>query len=390
MKVPLLDLRKQYEKVRDEVGRAIQGVLESQGFILGPVVEAFEKEISEYCRVPYAIGVASGTDALLLSLMALGIKPGDRVVTASYSFVASGTSISRLGAVPVYIDIDPATYNLDANKLNDHLKRIGRKEERPKVLLPVHLFGQMADMESLLEIARRYEMRVVEDAAQALGARQRMAPKGRGDGEERFAGTVGDLGCFSFYPSKNLGGFGDGGMVITRDEALAETVRILRVHGGKTKYHHRFIGINSRLDALQAAVLSVKLKYLDLWTEMRRANADRYRFLFREAGLEPSLTGLPFAADGCYHIFNQFVIRSGRRDELREYLGREGIGTDIYYPVPLHLQECYQDLGYRIGDLPESERAAKESLALPIYPELTGEQQQTVVKAIKEFHRGTQ
>jgi dTDP-4-amino-4,6-dideoxygalactose transaminase len=286
------------------------------------------------------------------------------------------------------VDIDPRTYNLDPNKLEDTLKKIRRKEERPKVLMPVHLFGQMADMQAIMEIARRYEMGVVEDAAQALGARQEINSRSRGQASqgEWMAGTVGNLGCFSFYPSKNLGGFGDGGMVVTGDGELAEKVRLLRVHGEKAKYHHQLIGINSRLDALQAVVLRVKLKYLNRWTESRRGNADRYRLLFREAGLRSPSVSLPGTKKGHFHIFNQFVIRAKRRDALRDYLARQGIGSAIYYPVPLHLQACYRNLGYRPGDLPESERAARETLALPIYPELTAGQQRKVVRAVADFY----
>jgi len=343
-------------------------------------------------KVNHALGVSSGTDALLLSLMALGVKAGDRVVTVSYTFFSTGGTISRLGAVPIYIDIEPRTYNIDANKLEDYLKKTRRREDRPKVLIPVHLFGQMADMKDIMEIAGRYEMRVVEDTAQALGARQeiRLPSNPRGAREEWLAGTVGDLGCFSFFPSKNLGGFGDGGMVATRDPELAEKVRILRVHGGKTKYSHQWIGINGRLDALQAAVLRVKLKYLNRWTEARRKNADRYRALFQEAGLKRPTIALPEAKKGFYHIFNQFVIRAKRRDDLRQHLLRKGIGNEVYYPIPLHLQECFRNLGYHPGSLPESERAARETLALPIYPELTLAQQRTVVQAIKDFYHAPQ
>jgi dTDP-4-amino-4,6-dideoxygalactose transaminase len=383
-----LDLNRQYEKIRAEIHPAIQKVLKTQVFILGPVVEAFEKEMSSFLGVPYAIGVASGTDALLLSLMAMGVKAGDRVVTVSYTFFSTAASISRLGAIPVYVDIDPLTYNLDPNKLEDYFKKIRRKSEHPKVLIPVHLFGQMADMQTIMKITRRYEVGVVEDAAQALGAKQEFGAENRDrrSNEEWMAGTVGDLGCFSFYPSKNLGGFGDGGLVITRNGELAEKVRLLRIHGERKKYHHKLIGINSRLDALQAAVLSVKLKYLNQWTEARRKNADRYRALFEEGGLNSSPISLPNTKKGNYHIFNQFVIRTKRRDALREHLTKKGIGSAVYYPLPLHLQECYRDLGYRRGDLPESERAARETVALPIYPELTTGQQRRVVREIKDFY----
>jgi dTDP-4-amino-4,6-dideoxygalactose transaminase len=320
--------------------------------------------------------------------MAMGVKAGDRVVTVSYTFFSTAASISRLGAIPVYVDIDPLTYNLDPNKLEDYFRKIRRKSEHPKVLIPVHLFGQMADMQTIMKITRRYEVGVVEDAAQALGAKQEFGAENRDrrSNEEWMAGTVGDLGCFSFYPSKNLGGIGDGGMVVTRDGELAEKVRLLRVHGEKLRYHHQLVGINSRLDALQAAVLRVKLKYLKRWTESRRKNAERYRVLFREAGLRSPAISLPATPKGHYHIFNQFVIRAQRRDALREHLTQQGIGSAVYYPVPLHLQPCYRNLGYRPGDLPESERAARETLALPIYPELTSGQRRKVVRAIQEFY----
>lgn len=388
MQVPLLDLKKQYAKIREEVNREIQGVLDSQHFILGPSVERLEKQIASFCGIPYAVGVASGTDALLLGLMALGVGPGDRVATVSFTFFATGGSISRLGAVPVFIDIDPETYNMDPGRLEDCLRGIRRDEDRPKVLLPVHLFGQMADMPALMEIAGRYGLRVVEDGAQAIGARQqiRSNPPGRSAPEEWTAGAVGDLGCFSFFPSKNLGAFGDAGMIVSRDEELAHKVRVLRVHGGATKYYHEVIGINSRLDALQAAVLTVKLKYLNRWTEGRRRNADRYRTLFAEYNLGRRGVSLPVARGGFFHIYNQFVIRVRQRDALREFLKKKGVGTEVYYPVPLHLQACYESLGYRPGDLPESERAAREVLALPIYPELTLAQQKFVVGSVAEFY----
>jgi len=374
--VPLLDLKKQYAQIKEEINQAIQEVLESQSFILGPLVEKFEAEVAAYLGVPYAIGVASGTDALLLSLMALGIKRNDQVIVPAYTFFSTASSISRLGAKPVFLDIDPLTFNLDPQKLEDYLKKSSRKHARPKAIIPVHLFGQMADMQAIMRLARRFDLYVVEDAAQALGAKS-------GDGQ---AGTVGDLGCFSFYPSKNLGGYGDGGMVVTRDRELAAKVRLLRVHGSEQKYYHRQIGICSRLDALQAAVLSVKLKYLNLWNEKRRKNAQIYATLFQEEGLSHRFVSLPPVQKGGYHIFNQFVIRARQRDELRQYLNGKGIGTEIYYPIPLHLQECYRSLGYLPGSLPESEKAARETVALPIYPELTLRQQRKVVQAIKHFY----
>jgi dTDP-4-amino-4,6-dideoxygalactose transaminase len=384
MKVPLLDLRKQYRAIKVQIHREIRRVLESQALILGPEVERFEEEVADFCRIPHAVGVASGSDALLISLMALGVGPGDRVVTSAYSFFATGGCISRLGATPVFVDIDPKTYNLDPNRLEDYLKRIRKKKDRPKVLMPVHLYGQMADMTAMMRIARKYEMRVVEDAAQAIGAREKAGRNGR-NSKERIAGAVGDLGCFSFYPTKNLGGAGEGGMVITRDPALADKIRILRNHGMHPRYHHQLIGLNSRLHALQAAVLRVKLPYLEKWTQGRRANATRYRSLFADLGLDSSQILLPVERKGVYHTYNQFVVAAKNRDGLRNHLSQKGVGSEIYYPIPLHLQECYRDLGYRQGDFPESENAARKTLALPIYPELTVAQQTYVVKTIHKF-----
>lgn len=374
--VPLLDLKKQYAQIKEEINQAIQEVLESQSFILGPFVEKFEAAVAEYLSVPHAIGVASGTDALLLSLMALGIKRNDQVIAPAYTFFSTASSISRLGAKPVFLDIDPLTFNLDPQKLEDYLKKNNHKRARPKAIIPVHLFGQMADMEAIMGLARRFDLYVIEDAAQALGAKK----------EDYQAGTIGNLGCFSFYPSKNLGGYGDGGMIVTHDRELAARVRLLRVHGSEQKYYHRQIGVCSRLDALQAAVLSVKLKYLNFWNEKRRKNAQIYESLFREAELNHRFVKLPLVKNGCYHIFNQFVIRACRRDELRQYLNNNGVGTEIYYPIPLHLQECYRSLGYLPGSLPESEKAARETIALPIYPELTLRQQRKVVQVIKDFY----
>ena len=388
IKVPLLDLKKQYRQIRGEVQREIRKVLESQELILGPEVKRFEDEAAAFCRVPHAVGVASGTDALLISLMALDVGAGDRVITSPYTFFATGGCISRLGAIPVFADIDPRTCNVDPNRLEDALKKLNRKNKRAKVLMPVHLYGQMADMPALMQIAKRYGMRVIEDAAQAIGARETSSRPNRA-GKDWIAGAVGDLGCFSFYPTKNLGGVGEGGMVITGDAALAEKIRILRNHGMSPRYHHRMIGINGRLDALQAAVLRIKLRRLKQWTEERRENAARYRALFAETGLRPPQVTLLEERKGAYHIYNQFVIRAENRDALRDHLFQKGVGTEIYYPVPLHLQECYRDLGYQEGDFPESEQAARETLALPIFPELTSGQQRYVVKSIKDFfHRG--
>lgn len=370
--VPLLDLKAQYEAIKDEIREAIDRVLESQRFILGPEVEAFEEEVAAYSQTQYGIGVSSGTDALLVSLMAIGIRPGDEVITTPYTFFATAGVISRLCAKPVFVDIDPRTYNIDPGKIEAAIT------PRTKAIIPVHLYGQMADMDPIVEMAEKYNLYVIEDAAQAIGAEY----KGK------RAGSIGHLGCFSFFPSKNLGGVGDGGMVVTNDPDLAEKVRVLRVHGAKPKYYHHVVGGNFRLDALQAAVLRVKLRYLDEWTAARQHNAAYYRKLFAEAGLlegENAIT-LPYDAGWGRHIYNQFVIRVPKqRDALREYLESRGIGTAIYYPVPLHLQACFADLGYKEGDFPVSEKVSKEALALPVYPELDKRRAERVVTIIKEF-----
>ncbi len=371
--VPLLDLKAQYIAIREEVRAAIDRVVESQGFILGPEVAAFEKEIADYSRSAFAVGVSSGTDALLIALMAIGIKPNDEVITTPYSFFATAGSVARLGAKPVFVDIDPATCNLDPSGIEKAITR------RTRAILPVHLYGQMAEMEPIMEIAARHDLFVVEDAAQAIGAEYR----------GRRAGSVGQVGCFSFYPSKNLGGFGDAGMVTTSNEKLAARLRLLRSHGHSRKYYNEIVGGNFRIDAIQAAVLRVKLKYLDQWTEQRRRNAATYCRLFAEAGLTDSdHVTLPHERGPGRHIYNQFVIRSKRRDDLIAFLKNRRIGCEIYYPVPLHLQACFAELGYQVGDLPASESAAHETLALPIYPELTEEMLGSVVAAIAEFHSG--
>jgi dTDP-4-amino-4,6-dideoxygalactose transaminase len=368
MKVPLLDLQAQYASIRWEIRTAIDRVCDSQRFILGPEVSALEREIAAFCGASFAVGVSSGTDALLAALMAVGVGPGDEVITSAFSFFATAGVIDRLQARPVFVDIDSRSFNLDPHDLKTKVT------SQTKVILPVHLFGRCAEMDDVMKLAQECGLHVIEDAAQAIGTR---------DDQQRAAGTIGTAGCFSFFPSKNLGGFGDGGMVVTNDATLAETLSILRVHGGKPKYHHRLVGGNFRLDALQAAVLRVKLKYLSLWTEARRLNAQRYRNLFSEAGLLKHVT-LPQDAFG--HIYNQFVIRCPARDRLQTHLARQGIDTEIYYPIPLHLQECFLHLGYRSGDFPCAERAACEALALPIYPELTEEQQRYVVEQIRAFY----
>ncbi|MFZ5864018.1 MAG: DegT/DnrJ/EryC1/StrS family aminotransferase [Nitrospirota bacterium] len=368
MRVPLLDLKLQYQKIKPDVLHVIHQVCEEQAFILGPHVEAFEQAVAKYLGTEYAIGVTSGTDALLLAMMGAGVKPGDEVITTPYTFFATAGSISRLGAVPVFVDIDPATYCLDVAKLGDTLT------PKAKAVIPVHLYGRPMDLRSVLDLADAEDLVVIEDAAQAIGASV----------NGRYVGTLGAYGAFSFFPSKNLGGFGDGGLVTTNDPERAAAIRRLRVHGSERRYEHIEIGMNGRLDALQAAVLRVKLGHLDEWTEARRRNAQRYVALFTEARLA-ELLAVPAVTDG--HVFNQFVIRSKRRDELKTFLASREIGTEVYYPIPLHLQPCYRHLGYAPGDFPESERAARETLALPIFPELTETQQAFVVDSIAQFYQ---
>lgn len=369
MKVPLLDLKAQYASIHSEIREAIDRVCDSQHFILGPEVAALEEAVASFCNAKFAIGVSSGTDALLAALMAIRTGPGDEVITTTYSFFATAGVISRLGARPIFVDIDPATFNLDPDQV------VQKITPRTKAIIPVHLFGRSAEMDSILEAADKHSVYIIEDAAQAIGTRDR-----RG----RFAGVIAHVGCFSFFPSKNLGAFGDGGMIVTNDPTLAETITALRIHGGKPKYHHRLIGGNFRLDALQAAVVRAKIKYLPSWTEARRRNADRYRRLFDESGLGGRVS-LPEDEPG--HIYNQFVIRAPNRDRLQGHLKQNGIETEVYYPIPLHLQECFRDLGYREGDLPEAEGASRESLALPIYPELSADQQRYVVSQIADFYK---
>jgi dTDP-4-amino-4,6-dideoxygalactose transaminase len=357
--IPLLDLKAQYATVRSEIREVVDRVMESQQFILGPEVEALEKEIADYCGCRHAIGVSSGTDALLVTLMALGVGAGDEVITPSYSFFATAGTIARLGAKPVFVDIDSATFNVDPSLI------AAKVTSRTRAILPVHLFGQMAEMEEICAIAARYKLAVIEDAAQAIGA----------EWQGKRAGSVGDAGCLSFFPTKNLGAFGDAGMVTTNDEALAQRVRMLRVHGYRSRYVNELLGGNFRLDAIQAAVLRVKLRYLDRWTEARRRNAADYRRLL------PKGVTLPLEKPGL-HVYNQFVIRYSRRDFLMEHLKKQGIGCEVYYPVPSHLQPCFSTLGHLPGDFPVSEQAALESLALPIYPELSSEMIQLVSAAV--------
>jgi dTDP-4-amino-4,6-dideoxygalactose transaminase len=369
MNVSLLDLKAQYATIRDGVREAIDRVCESQHFILGPEVAALESEIAAFCGARFAIGMSSGTDALLAALMALELGSEDEVVTTPYSFFATAGAIARLGARPVFADIDPKTFNMNAEEA------VRKITSKTKAIMPVHLFGRCAEMKPLLAAARTRDIAVIEDAAQAIGA---FDEHGRG------AGTTGEIGCFSFFPSKNLGAFGDAGMVISNDENLAERLKILRVHGSKPKYYHRIVGGNFRLDAIQAAILRVKLQHLKEWTAGRRANAERYRSLFQAAGL---LDRVMLPEDTRGHIYNQFVIRVPNRNELQAFLKEQGIGTEVYYPLPLHLQECFKGLGYPKGAFPNAEQASVDSLAIPVYPELTTSQQEYVVEKITQFYR---
>jgi dTDP-4-amino-4,6-dideoxygalactose transaminase len=375
MKVPLLDLKAQFKTIRQEILEVTEAVFESQYFILGPQVEALEKEIAIYCNTKHAVGVSSGTDALLISLMTLNIGPQDRVITTPYTFFATAGSIARTEAVPVFVDIEPDTYNISPEGIKRAIAAMSPEERsRLKAIMPVHLYGQCAEMDPILEIAEENHLHVIEDAAQAIGSEYK----------EKRAGSMGDFGCFSFFPSKNLGGFGDGGIVTTNSDDLNEGMKILRVHGSHPKYYHKFIGGNFRLDALQAAVVSVKLKHLDDWSLARQKNAEKYRALFAEAQLE--MIQLPVEKQN-RHIYNQFVIRvPAKRDALKKFLQEAGIGTEVYYPVPMHLQECFAYLNYKKGDFPVSEEAAQHTLALPIYPELTDAQQIYVVEKIKTFY----
>jgi dTDP-4-amino-4,6-dideoxygalactose transaminase len=389
--IPLLDLKAQYATIKNEINAAVMQVIESQHFILGPEVEALEHEIAEYSQCKYGIGVSSGTDALLVALMAIDIKPGDEVITTPYTFFATVGAIARVGAKPVFVDIEPFGYNIDPTKIKAAVT------EKTKAIIPVHLYGQMAEMDPIMDIAKRHNLYVIEDAAQAIGAEY----KGR------RAGSIGHFGCFSFFPSKNLGGFGDGGMVTANDPELAEKTKLLRGHGAKPKYYHKLVGGNFRLDALQAAVIRVKLKYLDQWTEARQRNANLYRELFAEAGLSCDPATVYCLQNGCKswssncslaegivlpqtlperrHIYNQFVIRTDRRDELVQHLMNHKIGNEIYYPVPMHEQDCFAELGHGIGDFPSSECAARKTVAIPIYPELTEHELIITVNEIKAF-----
>ncbi|MDQ1639496.1 MAG: hypothetical protein QOF62_2835 [Pyrinomonadaceae bacterium] len=369
MKVPLIDLSGQHQALRTDLLGALARVIDSQQFVLGSEVASLEEEIARYSTTEFAIGCASGSDALLLALMALDIKAGDEVITTPFTFFATGSAIARVDAHPRFIDIDPRTYNINVDLVEAAIT------DRTRAIVPVHMYGQCAEMDKLLDIAGRYNLSIVEDAAQAIGATDR----------GRRAGSMGQLGCFSFYPTKNLGGAGDAGMVVTSDESLAARVRKLRVHGGATEYQHDEVGLNSRLDAIQAAILSVKLKHLDEWSDARRSKAAIYDELLSEAALDGKFV-LPYVRPQARHIFHQYVIRApGYRDELIQHLSQHGVGNKVYYPVPLHLQPCFDYLNYRQGDFPEAERASLETLALPCFPELTEQQQHYVGEVLAKF-----
>jgi dTDP-4-amino-4,6-dideoxygalactose transaminase len=374
--VPMLDLKAQYRTIRDEIRPAIDEVCDAQYFILGPKVEAFERSVAAYSGARFAVGVSSGTDALLAALMALDVRPGDEVITSPFTFFATGGVIHRLNAKPVFVDIDPATFNIDPAKIEAAVTR------RAKAIIPVHLFGQMADMDPIMALSRRLGIPVIEDGAQSIGAEYK----------SRRCGSIGDLGCFSFFPSKNLGAFGDAGMILTNDQALYDKLKLLRVHGAPSTYFHKVVGGNFRLDALQAAVLDVKLKHLDAWSDGRKKNADYYDRAFAAAGLTGRgaiKTPAPVyraSGDRHYHIYNQYTIQAENRDKLQAHLKAASIGCAVYYPIPLHLQECFAPLGYAPGAFPAAEKAAGAVLSLPVYPELTDEMKDYVVAKIIEFY----
>ena len=388
MIIPMLDLKAQYAAIKDEVNEKVLGVLSTQNFILGAEVAALEEEISAYSGVRFAVGVSSGSDALIVSLMALGIGSGDAVATTPFTFFATAGAVARLGAKTIFCDIDPVTYNIDPSSLEEVLLKLqkSRRLGRVKAILPVHLYGQVADMDPIMKLAGKFDLRVIEDAAQAIGSEY---PGRKG---VRRAGAIGTLGTLSFYPSKNLGGYGDGGMVLTDSGRLADKLKLLRVHGGIGKYDYKILGGNFRLDALQAAILRVKYRHLDEWQQKRRERASYYNQKFSAAGLESArLVQTPVAVykdSGAqnFHTYHQYVIRTKDRDKLQAHLKAKGVGTSVFYPLSLHQQECFADLGYKRGDFPVSEKASKQVLALPIYPELTAEQQDYVVDSIKEYY----
>lgn len=370
---PFLDLKAQYAIIKDEILAAVQDVLRDQHFIMGPQVATFEHEMERETKARFALGCASGSDAILLALMAYDIGPGDEVITTPFTFVATAGSIARLRAKPVFVDIDPDTFNIDTNKIAAAIT------PKTRAFLPVHLFGLATDLDPMVKIAAPKSIPVIEDAAQAIGAEYHGKP----------VGAIGEIGCFSYFPSKNLGGYGDGGLLTTNSEELADKLKVLRIHGSRTKYDYELLGMNSRLDTLQAAILSVKLKHLHGWADARRRNADRYRALIDEFGLK-KVVKAPQVPAGFVHVYNQFVIRVKQRDALKAFLKERGIPSEIYYPSPLHLQPAFANLGYRAGDFPESEAAAKEVLALPIYPELSEAQQRRVIEAIATFYEQAQ
>jgi dTDP-4-amino-4,6-dideoxygalactose transaminase len=379
MQIPPLDLKSQYQTIKKETDKALAEVVASQHFVLGPNVEKLENELAVYLKSKHSIAVASGSDALLIAMMALKIGPGDEVITSPFTFFATGGAIARLGARPVFVDIDPDTYNIDPAKIR---AQIGKSGKKTKAIIPVHLYGQSADMAEIMALSREYAIPVIEDAAQSLGSEY----------AGRKTGTIGLIGCYSFYPTKNLGGWGDAGLVTTDDESLAKLIKILRLHGAENRYFHQHIGINSRLDAMQAVILLVKLKYLDRWNKERMDRAETYTRLFNEAGLLKHLAA-PSIKKNRNHIYHQYTLRilgqnnPDTRDKLRDFLKQNNIGAEIYYPLPLHLQQCFDYMGYKKGDLPESEKAARDVLSLPIYPELTPDMQQYVADKIKEFFR---
>jgi dTDP-4-amino-4,6-dideoxygalactose transaminase len=376
IQVPFFDLKPQFRTIEQEIRSAMDEVFKTQQFIMGPQIEKLEEAIAGYCSTRYAVGVASGSDALFLALLALGVGPGNEVLLPPFTFFATAGSVSRAGALPVFVDIDPKTYNIDPGRIE------AKVSPKTRAIIPVHLYGQCADMDPILEIARAKSLFVIEDAAQALGAEYRPGtPR-----PARRAGQMSHAGCFSFFPTKNLGAYGDAGMVVTDDPQLADRMRVLRVHGSKPKYYHKQIGINSRLDTLQAAILLAKFRHLEEWTERRRKLAENYTSLFRDLSVSIPGFELPGVQFENRHIFHQYVIRGPRRDSLRQFLKEAGVGTEIYYPLPLHLQECYSPLSGRRGDFPASESAAEETLALPIYPELTEDQQLYVVDRVKAFY----
>lgn len=367
MKVPMLDLSEQYQGLRTEVIEAMDQVMSSSQFILGQNVKKLEADVAKYSNVAHGIGCGNGSDAIHIALQALNVGPGDEVITTPFTFFATGGAIVRAGAKPVYVDIDPVTFNIDPEKIEAAIT------ENTKAIIPVHLYGQMADMERIAEIAKKHNLAIVEDAAQAIGAKQ----------NGKSVGELGSAATYSFFPTKNLGAYGDGGMIVTNDNEAAEKCRVIRVHGSKPKYYHHVLGYNSRLDELQAAVLNVKFPHLDQWSSLRREKADTYTRLLKEK--LGDLVATPVEKEGNYHVFHQYTIRVEKRDELQKFLNEQGVSTMIYYPLPLHVQPVFADLGYKEGDMPESEKAAKEALSLPMFPELKTEQQEYVVAKIAEF-----